>query len=818
MRAEKGFTSFKYQFISRWGVALLLAGFVLGTFLPSFVQAAPQRASALDVIINEVAWMGTVSDANDEWIELYNPTGSAIDLSGWLLEADDGTPSINLSGTIPASGYFLLERSDDNAISDINADQIYTGALENGGEVLRLYDDSATPVQIDTANVENGGAWPAGADTPATDRATMERNSISAENDSRWTQNDGVTRNGLDKNNVPINGTPQNSVSDVGVIINEIAWAGTEALAGDEWLELYNSSTQTVSLDGWVLSNADSSFYISFDSSDEILPDSYFLIERGSGNATSAAEDKTYTSGELDDAGETLYLYGDTRQTIDTANANSTAWSHGRLSPASSMERMSTDPDAMDNWVTNNQRHNSITDAAGNLIYGTPGEKNWGYDVTPTPTPTSTFTPSPTYTATSTRTLTPTETATQTATVTKTSTPTKTATPPASLTVLINEVAWSGTKASYYDEWIELYNASTQRINLDGWSLISSSGNVDVDLSGHTIDAGAYFLLEYKNQDVTSEPADLIYDDRLSNDGEYLKLVYANKTVDTANISGGYWDAGSSSPDYRSMERRGVVADSLSAWITYDGAINSAVDAEGNIINGTPRQPNWAYNVTPTVAPTRTNTPIAPTRTPTPYPYQSVVLNEVLPRPGHDWNVDGVVNVDDEFIEIINRGVSEVSLSGWRIAGLESSYTLPGISLDAGQRIAIYGYISEISLSDGGDTVRLFKSNGQIADAVTYTVVKYADQSWCRLPESGFWNTDCFPTPNEENVATGFLPSLDEDVVRNSCFVPDTAPENILSVECGGLGMQVYDSEFWDADHRPRYWITGQTKYATWLR
>ena len=63
----------------RWSATLLLAGFLLGSLLPSFswkVQAAPRQAVALDVVINEIAWMGTVADGNDEWIELYNPTGS----------------------------------------------------------------------------------------------------------------------------------------------------------------------------------------------------------------------------------------------------------------------------------------------------------------------------------------------------------------------------------------------------------------------------------------------------------------------------------------------------------------------------------------------------------------------------------------------------------------------------------------------------------------------------------------------------------------------------------------------------------------------
>ncbi len=100
---------------------------------------------AVPIVINEIAWMGTEASANDEWIELYNRTNVDIDVSGWRLVSDDGstttpaTPEIDLAGIIPAQGYFLLERTDDNTVSDVVADQTYVGSLGNDGEVLSLY-------------------------------------------------------------------------------------------------------------------------------------------------------------------------------------------------------------------------------------------------------------------------------------------------------------------------------------------------------------------------------------------------------------------------------------------------------------------------------------------------------------------------------------------------------------------------------------------------------------------------------------------------------------------------------------------------------
>jgi len=181
-----------------------------------------------DVVINEVGWMGTgAAHPADEWIELYNLTGEDIDLSGWTLAAVDGTPNITLSGMISARGYFLLERShDDESVSDIPADQTFTGGLGNDPEAESLELEDAAGRLVDTANAD-GGAWPggtAGGGTPA--YATMERvNPWAPDTDANWATNDGLTRNGLDADGEPINGTPraQNSVYAVpGLVVDKI--------------------------------------------------------------------------------------------------------------------------------------------------------------------------------------------------------------------------------------------------------------------------------------------------------------------------------------------------------------------------------------------------------------------------------------------------------------------------------------------------------------------------------------------------------------------------------------------------------------------
>ncbi|GEN52666.1 phospholipase D-like domain-containing protein [Halobacillus faecis] len=150
--------------MERWKpgfIAVLI--FVLGWTSIPFAQVS-EAAGANDVVISEVAWMGTNVSYNDEWIELYNPTGADLSLEGWTLNATDGSPVISLSGTIPAGGHYLLERTDDSTVTGVDADLIYSGSLSNSGEVLELSDGTQVIDSVD--------AWYAGDNNS---KATMER-------------------------------------------------------------------------------------------------------------------------------------------------------------------------------------------------------------------------------------------------------------------------------------------------------------------------------------------------------------------------------------------------------------------------------------------------------------------------------------------------------------------------------------------------------------------------------------------------------------------------------------------------------------------
>ena len=344
------------------------------------------------MIINELAWAGTVASPHDEWIELFNPSGTPINLNGWSL-TDGGDIRISLKGSIAAHSYFLLERTDNSTIADIPADQIYTGSLRNSGETLSLKDPSGN--LIDSAN-KGGGSWPAGNSST---RASMERHPSGS-----WGTFTGVGSAGHDAKGFPIQGTPRRKNSLLlspptitptleptltptptvdpeftpspfapqAILINEIAWAGTLASSQDEWIELYNQTDQPIKLQGWILSDGND---IQIALRGEISAQDFFILERTDDTTiTNLSADQIY-SGALSNSGETLWLIDPSGATVDSANHGGGKWKAGKAATRESMERRGGF-DHSSNWGTFSGHHQNGKDAKGVAIRGTPGKKN----------------------------------------------------------------------------------------------------------------------------------------------------------------------------------------------------------------------------------------------------------------------------------------------------------------------------------------------------------------------------------------------------------------------------------------------------------
>ena len=267
-------------------------------------------AEAAGVSINEIAWTGTLSSYNDEWIELYNSTEQEISLEGWILKTADDGIKINLLGKISQNGFYLLERTGDETVPEIAADQIYAGALGNTGERLELSDGSGEV--IDSVECQSG--WAAGDNST---KQTMEKIGINEWQTSKEvggtprSQNSTINDNILDVEKITesnIESYPQ------GVIFSEILPSAIGQDEENEWIEILNQNNSDVELAGWMVEDVTGRIkrYI-FPNNTIIGPGEYLIISRLATKIT------------LNNAGDGLRLFWPNEEMIDSVDFGDTS-------------------------------------------------------------------------------------------------------------------------------------------------------------------------------------------------------------------------------------------------------------------------------------------------------------------------------------------------------------------------------------------------------------------------------------------------------------------------------------------------------------
>ncbi len=394
----------------------------------------------------------------DEYIELYNATDAAVDLSGWLLDdREGGTRPWRLpDGTIIQARGFLLFFRKETGI-----------ALNNGGDSVRLlapdgvtegdrmdYDHSSADTPW-SRTVDGGGAWTEGY--PPSPGGPNVASTVTPTPTITPTPSMSVTPTPT-PTVTPTATLSPTPVTPGFITLNEFLPAPKnvdfngdgEANLLDEYIELYNPHDSPLSLDGWMLDDGEGG------SRPWRLP----------GGTIIGARDfllffRSETGVVLNNDGDDVRLISPDGQVIDAFTYLEAQWD----------QPWSRTVDGSGGWTI--------------LYPPSPG----GPNIAPPPTPTPWPTPAPGQ---------------------------------VTLNELLpapHDIDWDGDGAAgYMDEWIELYNAGVWPADVSGWRLWRGPLGEDGLPAGHAyrlpaetvIDPGGYLLIFRRQSKLPLPAADAV--------------------------------------------------------------------------------------------------------------------------------------------------------------------------------------------------------------------------------------------------------------------------------------------------------------------
>jgi len=282
------------------------------------------------IVISEIQTTGGgASVASDEFIELYNRAPAPVDLSTWSIQYKSGeaaplSPSspakkVNLSGSIPGNGFFLIANSDGYDYGGTKAaDVTYADtnfALRGSGGTVFLVNTQDPVAGPNHPAIQDKVAWGSGnltgEGTPAPAppvNGSIERKSCPESTSSSMTMGIDVGMgNSFDSDNnlsdFVVRGTsePQNSSDTESsemsgtnpVVINEVYYNNTSS--DSQWIELYNNDGGPEDVSGCKIRAAGITYTIP--ASTEINAGSYLIVHWNANSTNTPGNVYTGTTG-----------------------------------------------------------------------------------------------------------------------------------------------------------------------------------------------------------------------------------------------------------------------------------------------------------------------------------------------------------------------------------------------------------------------------------------------------------------------------------------------------------------------------------------
>jgi phosphatidylserine/phosphatidylglycerophosphate/cardiolipin synthase-like enzyme len=278
--------------------------------------------------------------------------------------------------------------------------------------------------------------------------------------------------------------------------------------------------------------------------------------------------------------------------------------------------------------------------------------------------------------------------------------------------MLISALHYFGREGST-DEAVQVTNASPEPVSLDATWMLRDGSQRTWRFPDLILPPGAHiwvasnalsFALQFGYSPTLSYGGALSFANR---GGSVSLQRSAPDVLDTANVAGGAWPAGTAGPVYRSMERIDAGSpDAPSNWASAEPAAPIAYDGAGNPVQGTPGAPN------------STATPPTPSDTP------GVIINEVA------WSGTSAAS-SHEWLELYNNRDEPVSVTGWEVRIADTPFMLNGAIAAHGYFLiqrsattfssgAIADQTASFSLSNTGSALQLIDPNAEVVDTLAY--------------------------------------------------------------------------------------------------
>lgn len=457
------------------------------------------------------------------------------------------------------------------------------------------------------------------------------------------------------------------------VYINEFLPDPSSAQGPDsdaEFIELYNDSDEEADISSWIIDTG-SSNAPSIPSGTTIPAHGFLVFFSG--------DEDPDLSIALTNAGDTIKLFqpDDTVQDEVTYASSQAGYSYNRIEAGTYQQSP----------------------------INTPGEANLFPSPTPTitPAPSASASPSPTISPTTTPSLVPTSTPTPTPNI-------------YSSAIYLNEFLPNPIGDDKTLEFIELFNSSDDNIDISGWFLEDSSGDI-FEIPDGTIISGSGYLALYTGPNIT-----------LNNAGDHVRLLDPEESVhEDAAYSGskeGY--------SYNRMDDG-----------SYRESSTSTPGAKNNITIKEDPSPTPISTAKTQVKDDEEDEQIIA------YHFSSkIIINEFLPNPvGSD--------TDQEFIEIKNLDAKAINLLGWKLDDGEKGSSPYKFTADdaigPGEVAVFFRSETNIALNNDTDIARLIDPSGKVIHEVAYRSPVPEGQSYARDGQgSFFWSGEL--TPDEENI------------------------------------------------------------------